>query len=356
MQSKIPFVTVFALCFSAAVQAEPWFAINTGHKCMSCHESPTGGGKRTVFGAMWPQTVLSQKIPSQFWDGGINERLSFGADVRANYSATRIEGQDNRVAFESEEALLYAKFNLIPDKLFVYLDERVAPGGASSREAYAFYWLENSKSYIRVGRIFLPFGWRLEDDTAFVRQVPGINYNTPDDGIEFGLERNKLSMQLAVTNGTAGAGEIDTGKQFSFRGVFIQSKWRVGLSANVNSADGGDRTMYGAFFGVRTGPVNWLFEADRIEDDSFPGGRELDVALIEGNWLFKKGFNLKATYEHYDPDVGLDEDEQSRTSLALEYFPMQFLQLSFGARFRDGIPQNALQNTDEYFLQLHGYF
>ncbi len=356
MKSKITLVAVIVVCLCSVAQAEPWFAISTGQKCMACHESPTGGGKRTVFGAMWPQTVLSQKVPTQFWDGAINTRLSIGADVRVNLAATQIPDQENRFAFESEEALLYAKFDLIPNKFFVYLDERVAPGGASSREAYAFFWLQNNKSYIRAGRIFLPFGWRLEDDSAFIRQVPGINYNTPDDGIEFGLERKNASMQLAITNGTAGAGEVDTGKQFSFRGSFIQPKWRAGLSANMNVADGGDRTMYGVFLGAQTGPVSWLLEADRVEDDSFPGGRDLDVALVEGNWLFKKGFNLKATYEHFDPDTSVDEDEQNRTSLVLEYFPIQFMQLSLGARFRDGIPQNALQNTNEYFLQLHGYF
>lgn len=348
-------VTGFLLSLGT-VSAEPWFAIETGSKCVACHISPTGGGKRTVYGAMWPQTVLSRKTPTQFWDGSVSDRLSFGADIRANVTSTRIPEQDNRFAFDTEEALVYAKFDLIPNKLFFYLDERVAPGGASSREAYAFYWLNNNKTYIRAGRIFLPFGWRLEDDSAFIRQVPGINYNTPDDGLEIGYESAKLSTQLAITNGTAGGGEADTGKQLSFRSSFIQPKWRAGFSANLNNADGGDRTMYGVFVGAKTGPVNWLFEADRIEDESFPGGRDLDVALIEANWLVSKGINVKATHEYFNPDGDIDEDEQSRTSLVLEYFPMQFLQLSLGGRVRDGIPQSSVQNTDEFFLQLHAYF
>ena len=349
-------VAAVLLSMANIASAEPWFAIETGSKCVACHVSPTGGGKRTVYGAMWPQTILSRKTPTQFWDGGISDRLSFGADVRVNATSTRIPEQDNRFSFETEEALVYAKFDLIPNKLFFYLDERVAPGGASSREAYAFYWLKDNKVYARAGRIFLPFGWRLEDDSAFIRQVPGINYNTPDDGLEIGYESSRFSTQLAITNGTAGGGESDTGKQFSFRSSYIQPKWRAGISANMNDADGGDRTMYGLFFGAKTGPVNWLVEADRIEDDSFPGGRDLDVALLEANWLVSKGINLKVTHEHFDPDGDLDEDEQSRTSLVLEYFPIQFLQLSLGARVRDGIPQSAIQNTDEYFLQLHAYF
>ena len=114
--------------------------------------------------------------------------------------------------------------------------------------------------------------------------------------------------------------------------------------------------MYGAFAGARTGPVNWLFEYDRIEDKGFSPARDLDVGLVEANWEIKKGINLKATYEHFDPDVDVDEDDQSRASLVLELFPIQFTQISIGLRSRDGIPQNALQNTDEFFVQLHGYF
>lgn len=340
-----------------SAQAEPWFAIKTGQKCVACHVSPTGGGKRTVFGAMWAQTALSGKVGQQFWDGAVTDRLSLGANVRANASLVKIPDlNDDRFAFETEEALFYAQLNLIPGKLFLYLDERVAPGGASSREAYALYWLKENRAYIRAGRIFLPFGWRLEDDTAFIRQVPGINYNTPDDGIELGLERDNLSMQLAITNGTAGAGEVDTGKQFSGRASFIKNRWRAGVSANVNDASGGSRKMYGVFAGMRTGPLNWLVEFDQINDQGFTPGRDIDVALVEANWEIRKGINLKTTFEHFDPDTDISQDEQSRISLVLELFPIQFTQLNFGIRSRDGIPQNALQNTNEFFAQLHVYF
>ena len=349
-------VIVF-LVTTGIAQAEPWFAIKTGHKCVSCHVSPTGGGKRTTFGAMWAQTALSARTAQQFWDGTVTDRLSLGADARGSASEVSIPGgSSDRFAFETEEALLYAQFKLIPGQLFFYLDERVAPGGASSREAYVFYWLKENAAYIRAGRIFLPFGWRLEDDTAFIRQVPGINYNTPDDGLEVGIERDYWSAQLAITNGTAGAGEVDTGKQFSGRASYIRNRWRAGVSANVNDASGGSRKMYGVFAGVRTGPVNWLFEYDRVDDQGFTPGRDLDVAFIEGNWQIRQGVNLKGTYEYFDPDADVDNDDQNRASLVLELFPVQFTQISIGARSRDGIPQNALQNTDEYFLQLHVYF
>jgi hypothetical protein len=80
--------------------------------------------------------------------------------------------------------------------------------------------------------------------------------------------------------------------------------------------------------------------------------------LLEANWLVRKGQNLKLTAEFHNPDrdVDEDEDEQNRFSLVWEYTPMEFVQLRAGARAYDGIPQNALQNRTEAFLELHGYF
>jgi len=36
--------------------------------------------------------------------------------------------------------------------------------------------------------MYLPFGLRLEDDSAFTREVPGIYMTTPNRGVEVGLE------------------------------------------------------------------------------------------------------------------------------------------------------------------------
>ena len=77
---------------------------------------------------------------------------------------------------------------------------------------------------------------------------------------------------------------------------------------------------------------------------------------MEANVGLTKGYNLKLTYESFDPDDDVSEDDVNRSSVVLEAFPVQFLQLSLGARFGDGIPQSNRLNADEYFLQLHAYF
>ncbi len=80
------------------------------------------------------------------------------------------------------------------------------------------------------------------------------------------------------------------------------------------------------------------------------------ATLLEGNWKIRKGLNAKLSYEYFDPDDTLDEDQRNRISAVLEFFPIQFTQLRLGARYYNGIPQNPVQNRTDLFLQVHVFF
>jgi hypothetical protein len=224
-------------------------------------------------------------------------------------------------------------------------------------EAFARYTTQDQRWSVQGGQFYLPYGWRVEDDSAFVRQVTGINMTTPDRGVQVGYETASLSAQLAVSNGTASGPEPDEGKQVSLRAEHVQNVWRAGVGFNLNHTETGDRQMQGLFAGVRTGPIAWLAEADYLMDETLgPTERKQWVGLIEANWMITKGQNLKLTAEVFEPDTDVDEDEQNRFSLLWEYVPFQFVQVRVGARVYDGIPQNDLQNRKIYFAQLHGFF
>jgi hypothetical protein len=134
------------------------------------------------------------------------------------------------------------------------------------------------------------------------------------------------------------------------------SRWQVGASYNFNNAALGDRTMTGVFAGLRTGPVTWLAELDFITDETPAGDRDMIVSLLEANWRLAKGHNLKVTYEVFDPDDAVADDEQERLSLVWEYSPMQMLQPRIGVRLYDGVSGNDLQNRNEFFAELHIFF
>ncbi len=356
----VPAILLASLWASSEASAEPYFAVRQGMKCVSCHVNPTGGGMRNSYGNIWAQTMLPERrieVPDlEMWTGTINRYLGAGGNLRANGTHVDVPNEEAQSEFDVEEMRVYGAVTIVPDRLLLYVDERIAPGGSVNLEAYARISTPDQRWYVKAGQMYLPFGWRIEDDNAFIRQASGIGFATPDKGVEVGLETNTWSSQLAVTNGSGGGSETDEGKQVSFRAEHIRSIWRLGVSANYNDADAGERSMQGLFAGLKTGPIAWLAEADYISDDSFPTRRKLWAGLLEANWMYKNGHNLKLTAEYFDPDDDVDEDEQNRYSLVWEYFPIQFLQLRAGARIYDGIPQNDFQNRRIYFVQLHGFF
>jgi hypothetical protein len=360
MSVRIPVAAAMLLLGAAGVaRGEPYLAARMGFKCMQCHASPTGGGLRNAYGNTYAQTVMPARRlgKEEPWTGMLGRFIAIGGNLRADYDHVSVDGQQDDSEFAVEEGRLFLAAELIPGRLSIYVDEVVAPGNADNREAYARVWLRESALYLQAGRMYLPFGWRLEDDAAFVRQVSGIGMTTPDNGAEIGLESGPWTAQLAISNGSAGGPEEDTGKQLTLRTEYVQSAWRLGVSASSVDSDAGDRQVLGVHAALRTGSVVWLGEADYVEDDALGNaGRNLIAAFGEADWLLRPGHNLKLAAEWLDPDDDVDEDEQNRFSLVYELTPCEFLQLRLGARLYDGIPQNALQNREQYFVQLHGFF
>jgi hypothetical protein len=355
----------------AMVRAEPYLAVRAGQKCGVCHVNPTGGGKRSEFGNTYSQTELAEgrldpatgkAVPAErsepaVWTGKINDHLALGSDLRASLRGTRTPNNPSAVAFDQTRAQVYVEVKPIVDRLTLYLDERVAPGAATNRETYAVLWTADRSAYVKAGRMFVPFGLRIEDDTAFIRQATGVNFNSSDDGVEGGLELGAWSVNVSVTNGAAGGAENNRGKLISSLATYVQPDWRLGASASANNNGGADRRMQSVFAGLRTGMVGWLASGVYITDDGTPTGRLRQWAsLIEANIEVAKGHNLKGTYEYYDPNTGVREDQRERYSAVWEYVPFQFTQFRAGVRKSKGIPQNDAQNATEVFLQWHAFF
>jgi hypothetical protein len=324
--------------------------------------NPTGGGLRNTFGNAFAQTQLpANRIDTgdQLWLGEISKFVAVGSNLRAAALLVDVPDQASTYQYNLQEARVYLAVSPIPDRLTVYIDQLVASQGGPDQnmEAYARYWTANRRWYVQAGRMYLPFGLRLEDDGAFTRLVPQLSMGFPDTGAEVGWESGAWSAQFAITNGTALDSEVDNGKQYTAQGVYVAGRWRLGAAANLNSRDIGDRTAYGVFGGLRTGPIAWLAEADLVTDDSLPEDeRDMVTGLLEANWLLRQGHNLKLTAEYYDPSRDLSADQQERYSLVYEYTPVQFLQVRAGARIYDADPETDSLHRKIYFLQLHGFF
>ncbi len=218
-------------------------------------------------------------------------------------------------------------------------------------------WFANQSAYVKAGRMFVPFGLRIEDDSAFIRQVSGVNFNSSDDGVEGGLELGPWSASVAVTQDAAGGAQTSRAKLISSIATYVQPGWRVGASLGTTMNANADRRMQSVFGGLRTGSVSWLAAVVHVTEDGTPIGRLRQWAsLVEGNLEFAKDHNLKLTYEHNDPNLDVREDQRERYSAVWEFVPFQFTQLRVGARKNKGIPQNKPQNASEWFAQWHAVF
>ena len=337
--------------------AEPYLAVESGLKCASCHVNPSGGGKRNAFGTLYARSQLSARALElaegrKPWDGEVVSRwFAVGGDFRGGYSSVDIPGFTEQSDTDVTRATVYAEFRAVPNLLSLYVDQKIAPDDSENREAYLKVTPFDGKLTIKAGQMFVPFGLRLQDDNTFVRQATGVNFLTPDDGLEVGLELAKWSTQLAVIEGQAGADD-----QLSATAVYVQPKWRVGASVNSSEDAFGDRQMHSVFAGLKTGPIAWLAEVSVIQDEAPSGERDVYATLLEGNYRLRKGHNLKIGYEFLEPDRDRDEDQQERYSLVWEYNPIQFVQSRIGVRRYNGIPNIAVSNRDELFAELHVYF
>lgn len=356
--SALAALLLLTMLGTGSARAEPYLAVMSGLKCSGCHVNPTGGGMRNAFGSVYGQTQLPANLVGAFGapvTGDLGKYIRFGADLRADATRVHFPGTPTISSEDITSLRAYLDLRIIPERLSVYIDERLAPGKVNNAEAYLRLWSADHRFFLKVGQMYLPFGIRLQDDSAFTREPTSINFNTPDRAVEIGYDGSQWTAQFAVSNGTAGGPEVDDGKQWSLRTEYVSTGWRAGASLNINDFDVGKRRMQNLFAGLRTGPVAWLGEVDYIVSTTSPQKREQLAALVEANWRVKQGHNLKFTVERFDPNRDASRDLQTRLSVVWEYTPMPFVQLRTGIRNYDDVNEVPFLNQRIVFVQLHGF-
>lgn len=341
--------TVLLAC--PAVFAEPYIAVRTGFKCSQCHVNKTGGGKRTDFGIVYAQSRLPMAFWSPFREGGFVDgepfgRVSIGTDFRADslssFDYTTPSGVSATGASDTavSGANVYLQVDLVPDVVTFYMDRALAPNGVN-RELFGMVQGLPLNSYVKVGRMVLPYGLRLLDDDAFIRNGTRYTFERHAVGVEAGIEPGALSFVTNVTEA-----------QLSLTGAVVVRRFRVGASYGED-LDGFGSSVYGGFAGVNVGRFTFLGEADVIRE----GGFERLAGLAEVNFFVTRGLNVKATYELFDRDRALSTDRnQERVTLGVEPFLTQFLQVGVFYRINRYDPSSPTANQDELKVQLHAFF
>lgn len=335
-----------------AAAGEPYLAIRTGLKCSACHVNRSGGGGRNDFGAIYSQTQLPAE-PGAVVSRRLNDVFAVGFDLRA-YAAGFVRNVEPRTTLEVDEAQLYLEARLLDRALAFYLDQTVGPNRSAAREVFALLERLPLNGYAKVGKMLLPFGTRLKDDAEFVRDRTGFTYFTPDIGVELGIEPGPFSLTVAVTNGTQGGVEDNSGKQFTSTAQVVTRRVRLGASASRNEGLA-RRDVVGGFGGVSVGPLALLGEVDLIRDRTTAGTSDALAGFVEGDWLVTRGVNAKVTYGFFDRNLDVPEDQRYRMRFGLEVFPRPFIQLSGFYLLEENIPQ-ATDDLDRIVAELRLFF
>jgi hypothetical protein len=260
---------------------------------------------------------------------------------------------------EMREGNLYLGFDAIPDTLTLYLDETMTPEGASSREAFVLVHGLPFDSYIKAGRILLPFGLRLPDDTVFVQQETGFTYANQDLALELGADLRPLSLAVAVSNGSLGGADTNTDKQLTGRAEVIHETGRAGFSFAYNDTSIKDfpyRTMtLGAHLGTRLGRLMLLGQAAFIRGSTGKDRTDRFALYTEADFEAYKGLYLRFMFEGMQPNLATKNNGRDRFVVGLSWFPIQFLELRGELRINRDIPQRVDGNANELVFELHGF-
>ncbi len=355
------------LLLCAIALAEPRFALREGVPCGACHVNESGGGMRTPYGVAFAETVLaSHTLPGAFLPS-LGENVAIGANLRLKSHTllpthTELDelswDTEASTSFEIPEGNLYLRLDAIRDRLLLYIDETVAPEGAAAREAFVMLrapW----GGWLKAGRFMLPYGLRLQDDAAFVREATGFTYANQDLGVELGWSGRPLTAMVAISNGSGGGADPDLFKQVTASVINTGPWWRAGASFAFND-NSTDDTRYqtftsGVHAGLRlgrligTGEVDWIHGVSGEDSfDQLPFYVGADFEATRGVWA-------RFVFEAFDPLLDLDENERDRFVIGASWFPIQMLELRGEYRVDRDIPQRIEGNVDEIRVELHGF-
>ncbi|MBM3316975.1 MAG: hypothetical protein FJY75_03890, partial [Candidatus Eisenbacteria bacterium] len=257
-----------ALCCVVVVsRATPRHAARYEQHCGLCHDDPSGGGKRSLYAAQYLLPVEMVSFPPDTaslarLDPRLGENLSVGCDLRTMHH--HASGGDPR-GFLQMEGNLYLAFDPDP-RVALY----VARGISGSYEVFGLARLLPAQGYLKAGRFVPPYGWRLADHTAFVREHGGFAPPAHSDvGLEAGVFPGPFSVQVAAVNGARGRLR-DSDGDLAVSGLLLGRFRLAGLALaaggslrlDPKDAAGERRSGGGPCAGLHRGRWTWVGEMD----------------------------------------------------------------------------------------------
>ena len=353
----IRYSAIMLLLLALSAGAVPRYSVMYNQSCTLCHVDPSGGGQRSLYGAQFFAYTDLAMTPTPLEKLGaiqpmLNDQIQIGFDMR-----TVFYGLDQPAGntFMQMQGDLYLNFQLNPQWNF-YLDK----GLYSGFEIFGVGHILPYNGYIKAGRFTPPYGLRLADHKAFVRQrLLGFGEAWEETGVEIGFHPQQFTLALAATNGSESFQDGDEGKAVTARADvrFSLSEVRlwIGASGRYNEiTSAGDvqvNVVTGGFGGIVYGPLQITGEVDYRNDDTV---KRL-ATFAEAALHLRRGVLFKLEHDFWDANIDETSGAENMYLGGFEIVPTGFLQLIPNVRFHDLEPGS---DADYYEgeIQFHLFF
>ena len=398
--------------------------------CQGCHVNPTGGGMRTPLGdfygrevlpmfgprpgesanparflregepnkgefdmwgawngGWWPGEVQHREIADRYGDIDPAPRFQLGTDMRLMNVTTQetkpsgeATGTDAKSATFPMELEVYGAYHPASN-LTAYLDlgvqgQQILPDGetyasAAQKRAWVretFVMLHDlpGSQYVRVGRFFQPYGWRISDHTAFTRRAAGFDQNRQALGVEWGHAYYESWSNVMLWHEGVESWPGELRSNFEANGVTAQGGWRgmnftAGGTLHYGKRAADDTTEFvaGPMWAVSFFPLIYMGELDYRSDTrkvSDAGGTAKQLsAFHELQWHGTTGISPKLRYEWADPDLAVTENAQGRFLAGFEFNPYAGVQLDLVYRYETS-ENPRVSDKGQWLSQLHLFY
>lgn len=370
----LPLLAALPASESAAL---PTYAARTGFSCVSCHFDPGGGGPRKDIGFLfarqrhdlvpdpdpkWQSLAGLTNVLADILYFGTNTRLLYLYEDPKAYGTT----EDPRTSsFFQMQGALYTTIRPHSNLAMVWHTD-FSDAGAQVRDLYGMIDGLDLDTYLRFGRIRVPFGLRQDDHTGATRGgfedpagggTGALPYDprTTQTGFEAGFRPGPFQISAALTNGPS-APFVDKAQTISGKVVYWRRRLQIGASAydSYETASGTRATRYGAhaLFGWRELSLIGEYVQGRDEDPSQAVTR-LRAVYGEANWRFSRSLLAIVRYDFIDHDFDVEGQAAERFGVEGVWTAVPFADLRLAYRYV--IPESS-GDVPQILAMWHFYY